>query len=48
MSIGGRSQASAILWRMNILWVNEETIWDIVKNEVPDLLAIVKTISAKK
>lgn len=28
--------------------VNEETIWDIVKNEIPDLLAIVKTISAKK
>jgi uncharacterized protein with HEPN domain len=28
--------------------VNEETIWDIVENEIPTLLAIVKTIYGGK
>ena len=28
--------------------VNEETVWDIVKNEVPDLLEIVKTMLEEK
>ncbi len=28
--------------------VNEETVWDIVKNQVPDLLEIVKTMLEDK
>lgn len=28
--------------------VNEETIWDIVQNEIPSLLEIVKTMLAEK
>jgi uncharacterized protein with HEPN domain len=28
--------------------VNEETVWDIVKNQVPDLLEIVKTMLEEK
>jgi uncharacterized protein with HEPN domain len=28
--------------------VNEETVWDIVKNQVPELLEIVKTMLEKK
>jgi uncharacterized protein with HEPN domain len=28
--------------------VNEETVWDIVKNQVPDLLKIVKTMLEAK
>ena len=28
--------------------VNEETVWDIVKNEIPALLAIVKTMLGEK
>ena len=28
--------------------VNEETVWDIVKNQVPDLLKIVKTMLEEK
>jgi len=28
--------------------VNEETVWDIVENEIPNLLEIVKTMSGNK
>ncbi|HEX9386195.1 MAG TPA: DUF86 domain-containing protein [Anaerolineales bacterium] len=28
--------------------VNEETVWDIVKNQVPDLLEVVKTMLEEK
>jgi uncharacterized protein with HEPN domain len=28
--------------------VNEETVWDMVKNQVPDLLEIVKTMLKEK
>jgi uncharacterized protein with HEPN domain len=28
--------------------VNEETVWDIVENEIPNLLEIVKAILSKK
>jgi uncharacterized protein with HEPN domain len=28
--------------------VNEETVWDIVENEIPALLAIVKTMLGEK
>jgi uncharacterized protein with HEPN domain len=33
---------------MDILALNEETVWDIVENEIPVLLKTVKTILGEK